>query len=116
MVAYLAAVVWWAPSLLRLWPASERFLVWVGCLSSWAKVSHYMCHTTNSGFQGGLARLGVVLGKSHHSRHHAEDNLNYAFLNGWTDPVLNRIAKMCNGGYKRTTDLHDDLYEVGDRS
>ncbi|MEK7394435.1 MAG: hypothetical protein AAB214_17905 [Fibrobacterota bacterium] len=39
----------------------------------------------------------------------AEDNLNYAFLNGWSDPVINWIAKLCHGGCKRTTDLHDDL-------
>lgn len=116
LVAYLVAVVWWSPSLLKESPALAHFFVWVACLSSWAEVSHYMCHTTNSGIQGWLARVGVVLSKSHHSRHHAEDNLNYAFLNGWSDPVINRIAKLCNGGYKRTTDLHDDLYEVGDRS
>lgn len=116
LVAYLAGVAWFLPSLLAASPALAHFFVLVGVLSSWAEVSHYMCHTTHFRFQRWLERIGLGLSKTHHARHHAEDNVNYAFLNGWTDPVLNAVAKLFAKGYKNTTDLHDDLYEVKARS
>lgn len=116
LVAYLAAVAWWLPELLAWSPAVAHFFVWVGVLSSWAEVSHYMCHTTHYRFQRPLERVGLGLSKTHHVHHHAEDNVNYAFLNGWSDPVLNRLAKLLNGGYKKAADLHCALYDIKART
>lgn len=116
LVAYLGVVAWFLPALLHWGPTWAHFFVLVGLFSSWAEVSHYMCHTTNSKFQGALERTGLILPKVHHSRHHAEDNVHYAFLNGWTNPVLNGIAKLLSNGYKHTTDLHTALYQAKSRS
>jgi hypothetical protein len=58
-----------------------------------------------------MRRSGLLLSKRHHGRHHIEDNVNYAFLNGMSDPLINIIAKKLYPGYKSTTDLHYALYE-----
>jgi hypothetical protein len=50
------------------------------------------------------------MSKRHHARHHLADNVDYAFLNGLTDPLLNVIAKKLYPGYKDTTDLHYAAY------
>ena len=116
LVAYLAAVAWLLPGLLAWSPAVAHFFVLVGVLSSWAEVSHYMCHTTHYRFQPWLEKIGLGLSKTHHAHHHAEDNVGYAFLNGWSDPLLNAIARSVARGYKNGTDLHDDLYDIRARA
>lgn len=116
LVGYLAVVAWALPAALAWNPAWAHFLVLVGVLSSWAEVSHYMCHTTRYRLQGALEMAGLVLSRRHHSRHHAEDNVNYAFLNGWTNPVLNVLARFVSDGYKTTTDLHSGLYKAQARA
>ena len=85
-------------------------LVYTGILSSVAEVSHYLCHTSRSPLAGILASSGLLLAKRHHARHHLHDNCNYAFLNGFTDSLLNRIAAACCKGYKSNTDLHYVTY------
>ncbi|HBT83258.1 MAG TPA: hypothetical protein DEB35_07525, partial [Desulfuromonas sp.] len=85
-------------------------LIYVGVLSSVAEVSHYLCHNSTATFSVFLARCGLLLDKRHHACHHLHDNQNYAFLNGWSDPLLNRIALAIYPGYKRTTDLHFATY------
>jgi sterol desaturase/sphingolipid hydroxylase (fatty acid hydroxylase superfamily) len=60
-----------------------------------------------------LAKCGLLLSKRHHAHHHLEDNMNYAFLNGFSDPVLNVIAKRYYPGYKTTTDRHFACYDSG---
>ena len=67
-------------------------LVYIGMLSSVAEVSHYLCHNSTSAIAGFLGDTGLLLSKRHHARHHLQDNANYAFLNGCTDHLLNRIA------------------------
>lgn len=79
-------------------------------LSSVAEVSHYLCHVPQSGAARFLGKAGVLLPIRHHMRHHVEDNVNYAFLNGMTDPLLNVIARFVSRGYKNTTDTHYALY------
>jgi len=86
-------------------------LVYTGILSSVAEVSHYLCHTSRSPLASFLASSGLLLSKRHHGGHHLHDNRNYAFLNGWTDPLLNRIAAACCKGYKNHTDLHYAAYD-----
>lgn len=81
-------------------------LVYTGILSSVAEVSHYLCHSSLSPVAMFLARIGLLLTKRHHAPHHLRDNNGYAFLNGFTDPLLNRIAARCCTGYKQHTDLH----------
>jgi sterol desaturase/sphingolipid hydroxylase (fatty acid hydroxylase superfamily) len=97
-------------------PLAAWILVHVGILSSVAEVSHYCCHTVDSGWVRLLRSAGLLLSKRHHARHHREDNVNYAFLNGLTDPLLNVVARRWSRGYKRTTDLHYGRYEGGGTS
>ena len=109
LVGYLLAVV----ALLGVSGADPRLLyilVYVGILSSVAEVSHYLCHTSTSAVAMFLGKTGVLLSKRHHASHHLADNNSYAFLNGYTDPLLNLIAKKFSGGYKKTTDLHYAAY------
>ncbi len=87
-------------------PVVSYTLLYIGILSSFAEVSHYLCHTSVSPLAGLLGNCGLLLSKRHHARHHLEDNKNYAFLNGLTDPLLNMIAAACCKGYKQNTDLH----------
>lgn len=77
-----------------------------GIISSIAEVSHYLCHNSQSKFVRFLGDIGILMTKKHHGRHHAEDNVNYAFLNGLTDPLINLIAKSIYSGYKDGTDKH----------
>jgi hypothetical protein len=81
-------------------------LVYIGILSSVAEVSHYLCHSSNSPTATFLAGIGLLLPKRHHAKHHLQDNMNYAFLNGFTDPLINLIAEKYSEGYKNNTDLH----------
>ena len=83
-----------------------HLLVFTGVLSSVAEVSHYLCHTSNSRVAKVLAAGGLFLSKRHHAKHHQGDNTHYAFLNGFTDPLLNLIAKKYSRSYKRGTDQH----------
>jgi sterol desaturase/sphingolipid hydroxylase (fatty acid hydroxylase superfamily) len=103
VVLLLAGVPGVSPLLLHI-------LVYVGILSSCAEVSHYLCHTSTSRTAGFLANCGLLLSKRHHAEHHLRDNCNYAFLNGWTDPLLNFIASTCCNGYKQRSDLHYAQY------
>jgi hypothetical protein len=46
----------------------------------------------------------------YHARHHRNDNVQYAFLNGMSDPLLDLIARKFYTGYKTTTDNHYARY------
>jgi len=89
-------------------------LVYVGILSSVAEVSHYLCHSSTSPITAFLAKIGLLLSKRHHAQHHLRDNNGYAFLNGFTDPILDLIAAACCKGYKQQTDLHYAHYRATD--
>jgi sterol desaturase/sphingolipid hydroxylase (fatty acid hydroxylase superfamily) len=89
-------------------------LVYIGILSSVAEVSHYLCHSSTAPVAMFLARIGLLLSKRHHAPHHLRDNNGYAFLNGFTDPLLNLIAAACCKGYKQHTDLHYANYVATD--
>jgi hypothetical protein len=91
-------------------PVTAYILAYVGILSSVAEVSHYCCHTVDGRLTGLLRSAGLFLSKKHHARHHLEDNVQYAFLNGLTDPLLNIIARAFFRGYKNTTDRHYAAY------
>lgn len=88
-------------------------LVLIGVLSSVAEVSHYWCHNSSSENKllSFFQKYRILLSKEHHKYHHMHDNVNYAFLNGATDIVLNLIAKNFFGGYKNRTDLHVKAYD-----
>ena len=88
-------------------------LVYTGILSSVAEVSHYLCHSSTARLPGLLAACGLLLSKRHHARHHLEDNVNFAFLNGCSDPLLNLIAARWSVGYKAGTDLHYEAFASG---
>jgi hypothetical protein len=87
-------------------PVVVHLLVYIGIFSSVAEVSHYLCHSSTSPLSMFLGTIGVLLSKKHHAEHHLNDNTHYAFLNGWTDSLLNLIALRCYKGYKETSDLH----------
>ncbi len=111
LVVYLAMVM----ALLCMFPVTPMlayFLVYIGILSSLAEGSHYLCHTSNSRLTLIFSQYGLLLSKKHHARHHLEDNVNYAFLNGWSDQLLNLIAKQFYPGYKNTTDKHYAYYDA----
>jgi hypothetical protein len=92
-------------------PSVLAFIMYFGILSSLAEVSHYICHTLNTPWSRILGKLHILLSKKHHSKHHNLDNMNYAFLNGMSDPLINIIAKRMYRGYKKNTDLHFAFYK-----
>ncbi|GFO70250.1 hypothetical protein GMLC_38290 [Geomonas limicola] len=94
----------------QLAPLAAHILVYVGILSSLAEVSHYLAHSSTAPLTLLLGRLKIILPKRHHAHHHLEDNRNYAFLNGMTDPLLNIIARAWYPGYKKYTDTHYAYY------
>lgn len=79
-------------------------------LSSFAELSHYFCHTVDGKFISFLQKTRFILHKKHHAKHHINDNINYAFLNGISDPLINVIAKKFYSGYKNGTDKHYENY------
>jgi len=81
-------------------------LFYFAVLSCVAEVSHYLCHTPQNKLVRLLGRMRVLLSSRYHAQHHREDNVQYAFLNGMSDPVLNFIARRFYPGYKSTTDHH----------
>lgn len=95
-------------------PLVQYPLVYVGVLSSVAEVSHYLCHTSTAPVVLALGNCGILLSKRRHAGHHLSDNVNYAFLNGVTDPLLNLIARCWYPGYKQTTDRHFARYVCDD--
>lgn len=113
LVGFLAIVAL-LPEVTAIDPTVMQILVYTGILSSIAEVSHYLCHSSTSPTAIFLARIGLLLSKRHHAGHHLQDNTNYAFLNGFTDPLLNLIAARFYGGYKQNTDLHYAHYTVPD--
>jgi hypothetical protein len=86
-------------------------IMYFSILSSVAEISHYLCHAPSSGAARFLGRIRILLPVRYHVRHHVEDNVQYAFLNGMTDPLLNVIARKMYRGYKTTTDTHYAMYE-----
>lgn len=81
-------------------------LVYICILSSIAEVSHYLSHTSTSNVVRWLGNAGILLSWKHHRRHHSDNNTNYAFLNGMSDPLINWLARSFYTGYKQTTDQH----------
>lgn len=112
LIGYQLAVVFLLTAV-PLKPLLAHALVYAGILSSVAEVSHYLCHSSTAKSARLLASCGLLLDKRHHARHHLENNCNYAFLNGWSDPLLNFIARLFYPGYKSTTDLHFANYDNG---
>jgi len=91
-------------------PVLSYITTYIGILSSAAEVSHYCCHVSDSKIAEYLRYPGLLLSKRHHGQHHIGDNINYAFLNGFTDRLLNLIARKYGRGYKDTTDRHYATY------
>ncbi|MDP1614792.1 MAG: fatty acid desaturase CarF family protein [Methylococcales bacterium] len=87
-------------------------LVSFGILSSFAEVSHYWCHNVqkNNPIILFLQKHRILLSLKHHRFHHIRDNVNYAFLNGVSDPLLNIIARKYYTGYKSRSDKHVATY------
>lgn len=110
LVPYLAALVY--VQTLGVMPAGLTLaLVLVGLLSSFAEVSHYLCHNSTHPTVRLLQRLRLLLPPEHHAIHHTQDNVGYAFLNGLTDPLLDAIARRTCGGYVSRTDKHVGDYQ-----
>lgn len=113
LVGYLLAVLLLL-GIPGLNPVALYILVYIGILSSFAEISHYLCHSSTSPLVDFLGKYGLLLSKRHHARHHLQDNSNYAFLNGLSDPLINLIAEKYYKGYKHNTDLHFAHYVAAD--
>lgn len=86
-------------------------LTCIGILSSFAEVSHYWCHTRgDNSLINILQKYGVLLSEKNHLIHHISDNQNYAFLNGISNPLINKIACYWYDGYKNHADQHAQFY------
>jgi len=88
-------------------------LVCIGIFSSLAEVSHFWCHNSNNKnfFIKFLQNKRILLSKKHHLVHHVSDNKNYAFLNGFSDPLINLISNYLYAGYKNHSDQHAKAYK-----
>jgi len=75
-------------------------------LSSFAEVSHYLCHNSNNVIVKKLQKYRILLDPYIHKIHHTQDNINYTFLNGCTDFIVNYFAIKYFNGYKNNIDLH----------
>lgn len=105
--------------LLSFFTVNEYFLlilILVGILSSVAEVSHFLCHNSRSKLVLFLQKMNLLLSMKHHNRHHLKDNQSYAFLNGTSDFILDKIASKVYGGYKENSDLHANAYDGKDTS
>jgi hypothetical protein len=89
-------------------------VLYFSVLSCIAEVSHYLCHVPKPEYAQLPGRARILLSKRYHVRHHVEDNIQYTFLNGMTDPLLNLIARKFYKGYKKTTDTHYARYTGAD--
>ena len=89
-------------------------LMYFFIFSSFAELSHYFCHTVNGKYVSFMQKIRIILNKKHHAKHHVYDNMNYAFLNGISDPLINSIAKKFYKGYKEGTDRHYESYKGND--
>ena len=89
-------------------------MLYFSMLSTVAEVSHYLCHSPPTKLGRLLGRLRLILPSRYHARHHREDNVQYAFLNGMSDPLLDLLARRFYSGYKTTTDLHYATYVGND--
>ncbi len=96
----------------KIEPNLNLGLVAFGIFASIAELSHYWCHNAakSNPLIIFLQKYHVLLSIRHHRIHHTHDNLNYAFLNGMSDPLLNVIARKFFKGYKNNTDLHVSTY------
>ena len=102
-------------SFLFLFKEASPVLLCIGAyfafFSSISEVSHYLCHNSRAKPVRLLQRLWILLPKKHHNSHHRIDNVNYAFLNGMSDPLINWIARNFCSGYRSGTELHTALYQ-----
>jgi hypothetical protein len=111
LVVYLLLLIF-AQKVLPLSPHVNLGLVLLGIFSSIAEVSHYWCHKQKGNHRmiTVLQKYNLLLSFQHHRLHHTHDNINYAFLNGMTDPLLNIIARCCYKGYKNHSDKYVQAY------
>ncbi len=86
---------------------SEYLLLFFGffsLFSSIAEVSHYLAHHPKKWFIHLLQKYHILLSPKAHITHHTKDNTSYAFLNGMTNPILDKIAHKYCKGYKNYAD------------
>ena len=86
-------------------------LIYIGILSSVAEVSHFLCHNSNSSIVKTLQKYHILLSMDHHIKHHQLDNQSYAFLNGSSDFIIDKIAAKLYSGYKNGSDEHFKSYK-----
>ena len=111
LVIYLLLLIY-TQQTISLPPNLNLGLVTFGILSSIAELSHYWCHQHNKNNRVVLClqKYRFLLSLKHHRLHHTHDNMNYAFLNGISDPLLNLIARTCCKGYKNHSDKYVFAY------
>lgn len=112
LIAYLLFVL--ALSFISINHVVLSVMILVGILSSVAEVSHFLCHNSKSRFVKFLQNTGLLLSSKHHQKHHNDDNTGYAFLNGMSDKLIDKIAKKFYKGYKYNSDRHYENYKGED--
>ena len=88
----------------------KNTLILLTIFSSLAEVSHYLCHNSDNIMVKKLQKIRILLDPEIHKLHHTHDNINYTFLNGSTDFIINCIAATFYSGYQHSTDLHSNNY------
>ncbi|HIP59280.1 MAG TPA: hypothetical protein EYH01_02505 [Campylobacterales bacterium] len=109
LVPYLIIVL--LLSTMAINPFVLLLLIYIGILSSFSEISHYLCHNADSNFITTLQKYRILLPISHHAKHHQYDNQSYAFLNGTSDFIIDKIAKKLYTGYKNGSDEHFKTYD-----
>lgn len=111
-LAIYLVILTWLQAYLRDYPYLILGLVSFAIFSSLAEVSHYWCHHPEKSAKliKQLQKYRILLSLKHHRIHHIQDNRNYAFLNGMSDPILNIIAKFFYKGYQNYSDKHVAFY------
>ena len=105
-LAFFSIVAIVIVSIFNINPVILHMILYFSIFSCIAELSHYLCHVSDNKISESLRKFGLLLRRGHHGKHHLEDNINYAFLNGMSDPLINIIAKKFYAGYKNTTDKH----------
>lgn len=112
LVPYLMLTIYMG--FLNLNPYLMATSILVGILSSVAEVSHFLSHNSSHVIVKTLQKMKILLSLDTHIKHHQSDNKSYAFLNGMSDFILDRIAQKMYHGYKNYSDLHAQTYEGKD--
>ncbi len=67
-----------------------------GAVIFWAQYIHSIAHGRhpNSKFINILHRYKIIMSPKYHAIHHQDPERHFCFINGWADPLVNRLVKI----------------------